>query len=147
CAPQADFPALGGSLVFTFADIVLTFPDMIVNTQAIRRNRSGLIWSLTLFDRRWKWNSGTGINGPISGSYNIRLDDDTLDPDRKRTPQQLAAICLDTMGEVGYDISQMPGNTYPPVNWDNEYPAQALQQICDQEGCRIVLQLDNTIVV
>jgi hypothetical protein len=147
CAPQPDFPALGGPLVFSFGALTLTFPGMLVNTQSIRRNSAGLLWGLALFDRRWQWNAGSGPKGPLSGSYNIRLDDDSLDPAFKRTSPQLAQMCLEAMGEVGYDISQMPATTYPLMQWNHEYPAQVLAQLAELEGCRVVLRLDNTVQI
>ncbi len=65
--------------------------------------------------------------------------------DTERTPQELAELYLNAMGEVDYDISELPDDTRPPVDHDYDNPAEALAALCESLGCRIVLQLDNTV--
>lgn len=141
-APQLNFTGALGPLIFTFGEFVFEFADCLVVQHSIRRGGDGLIWSLSVLDRRWAW-----VYGSISGSYNVRLDDDTLDPDYQLLPVDLMTLCLAAMGETGYDLSQVPNNTYPPTNWDHANPARALADLADQLGCRVVLQIDGTVKV
>ena len=131
-------------------------------------------------DRRWRWRDF----GVLNGCYN------QLDPHGKliwwtvRSPLELAILCLDAMGETGYEIDMPPGlsskaarilltpprvkgrgrpkvgevvrppedflapgtnlpptGTNPPINWEGEVPAQALQRLCDIFGRRVVYDL------
>lgn len=155
--PQADFIEMDGTLTFYYPalseTIIAQFPDCRVDYQTIQLIDQGFLWRLHIMDRRWKWR----YNGnSLSGSYNVRNPDiaaaggivgNSLDPDFKKTPQELAKLCLDAMNEVGYDTSQMPNDSYPEVNWSFENPAQALAALCDQLGCRVVLRLDNTVLI
>ena len=61
--------------------------------------------------------------------------------------QDLARLCLDAMGEQGYDVSQMPGGPQPAVHWDYAVPAQALADLVGELGCRVVLRLDGTVSI
>jgi len=145
-APQSDYFPIDGTLEFTFDDIKVEFPDCRVDTGRITRNAAGEVWQLSIMDRRWKWRWGR-----INGVYNIRNADGTihghnLPPQEttERTPQELAELCLEEMGESGYDIGDLPNKSRPEVRW-NDAPAEALASLCDELGCHVVLRLDNTI--
>lgn len=87
---------------------------------------------LTVLDRRWRWKYGR-----IAGEYNIREGDGTVRVLHRKTPRELAKLCLDAMGEKKIDISQIPNDTFPYVAWDGN-PAQALQELVSPLGCRVV---------
>jgi hypothetical protein len=140
--PQAGFGAEIGDLVFTYADVELVFPDCKVDRATLRYDANGFVWQVSVLDRRWAWAFGT-----ISGSYNTRQDDGRIFPDRQQEPSFLADLCLDAMGEDGYDTSAMPTGVYPEIEWNVENPAQALADLAEQCGCRVVLQLDDTVAV
>lgn len=144
--PQLDFTAAGGDLEFAFGTLRLVFPDCKVDRFSMQRNDSGEVWTFQILDRRWRW-AFAGIHGPLSGNYNLRGEDGLLEPAFEKTPQQLAALCLDALGERGYDVSQLPNDARPEVDWDREYPAQALQALVEPLGCRIVLRLDNRVQI
>ena len=139
-APQAGFVAQEGSVVFYFGNVRLTFPGCRLNEMSYRRNDQGLIWALQIFDRRWKW-----AYGEISGHYNLRNQDETLDMDTFKAPQELAILLLRAMGESSYNVGDLPNQTVPEIHWDFANPAQELADLCDSLGCRVVLQLDNSI--
>lgn len=141
-APQAMFPTHIGPMVLTFGAIAITFPNCRVNFVSFSRNSRGLVWSLQIFDRRWKWAWRT-----ISGRYNLRLDDENLDTTTEKTPQQLATLLLQTLGESAFDVSQLSNGTRPIVQWDNENAAQALATLCDSLGCHVVMQLNGTVKI
>lgn len=149
CEPQEDFIGEGGLLAFVYGSIEFGFSGCKVDRASLRYDSSGFVIGLTILDRRWKWAFGGpgGAGNGVSGSYNSRKDDGSLWPDRLKAPQDLLALCLDAMGEQNYDVSAVPNDTYPPVEWENENPAQALANLADELGCRVVLRLDETVAV
>lgn len=64
-----------------------------------------------------------------------------------KSPQQLAKLCLDALGETNYDVSELPDTARPYVHWDEVRPAEALARLCDQFGCRVVLGVDDRVYV
>lgn len=152
-APQSGLIADVGTLTFILGGALVTLPDCKVDSGSYQRTDGGESWQVSLVDRRWKWRFGQ-----ISGKFNVRREDTTLqdgDPegssgsglvvDTVRTPQDLAELYLEAMGEAGYDVSALPNDTRPPVEHDYDNPAEALANLCESLGCRIVLRLDNTV--
>lgn len=140
--PQTDFIAAGGDLVLFDGETELTFRDCKVDQSSIRVSSGGFVTYLTIFDRRWRWSFGS-----LSGTYNRREEDGKLDSARLATPQQLATLALRAMGEQGFDVSQMPNNVFPLVEWDHDNPAEMLADLAGKVGCRVVLRLDGTVQV
>ena len=77
-----------------------------------RLNEDGLVWQVSLLDRRWKW-----AFGQVWGEFNIRDDGELLVSAFERTPQELAEYLLIAAGESLYDVSQLPNDTRPHVEW------------------------------
>jgi hypothetical protein len=149
--PQIGLPALDGTLAFWWGTVgigllpLLQFPGCRLDLATVERTPSGLINRISVVDRRWRWRFGE-----ISGSANVRLDDQTLDPRFKATTETLATLCLQAMGEDSFDLSGLANVAaiYPEVNWDHDNPALALQQMIEPLGCRIVLSpLTNTVKI
>jgi hypothetical protein len=115
-----------GESPFIFRDCLLEEPRLIVGQQ-------GQYWQLPIKDRRWKWQWGR-----IYGSYNIRKPNGSYI--REKTPQELAALCLDAMDETGYDVGRLPNDPRPLMQWeDGAHPATELDQLCQSMGCIVVL--------
>ena len=95
---------------------------------------------LTFLDRRWRWGFGH-----IDGRYNVRKEDGTLI--REKTPAQLMSLCLDAMGEAGYDVSAVTVGARPFVEWRGDVPAECLQELCDDLGYVPVIRGDNTVKI
>lgn len=146
--PQPDLATEIGTLRFAFGDVAIEFLDCKVDRASFERDGGGEIWRVSVFDRRWKWRFGK-----ISGTYNVWRDDFSLQrgenntTDTERTPQQLATLCLEAMGESDFDVADMPNEPRPSVEWDYAVPAQALARLCDELGCRVVLRLDNRVAI
>lgn len=147
CAPQAEPIGSSGTLVFACDGTTLVFPNCRTDLATARRTVDGLVWSVAILDRRWRW-----AFGAISGEYNRRDASDRTIPEQnwpivgvERTPQQLARLLLQAMGESGYDVSRLPNATRPWVSWDAATPAQELAQLADDLGCRVVLHLDGHV--
>ena len=147
--PQQDFIGEGGTLTFTYGDVLIEFPDCKVDQTSFKYDQSGFVIGLSVLDRRWKWAfAGAGGDGNgISGSYNTRREDGRIIPQRLLGARDLATLCLKAMGEQVYDVSQVPNDVYPEIEWEYELPAQALGDLADSCGCRVVLKLDNSVAV
>lgn len=136
--PQAQLLQEGGTLRIGFGSIWVDFQDCKVDSGSIERNAAGEIWRLRILDRRWKW-----AFGAISGSYNLRNADTTLQTDTEKTPRELATRCLEVMNETGYDVSALPVEPRPTVQWDYDVPMEALASLCDALNCRVCLSLET----
>lgn len=112
--------------------------------QSIRVSRAGgaTTWILAIADRRWVW----AESGEITGEYNIEVEGEVLVSSAK-TPRQLAELCLAAMGETGYDISAVPIDDRPYVDWKVANPAQALSQLVEPYGLAVNLRFDNTVAI
>lgn len=121
---------------FTLIDCAVDFSSIDIS--------GSQVWSLQLLDRRWRWQ-----RGEISGRYNQRFPDGSFATATQKTPQELAELCLDAMGEVDYDVSQMPNTQYITVDWDVSNPAQCLLQVCEEVKCEITISLaaGNPVVI
>lgn len=89
--------------------------------------------AVTGFDRRWKWRFSN-----ISGDYNRRKPDGTLDTATQQYPGQLATLLGTALGET-IDVSRMPTGVYPRAKWNNQRADLALQWLCDYVCCEVVL--------
>lgn len=151
-APQDNFTAAGGTFSIVYSDIPTgggstlqyDFPDCKVDRHSFRRGTGGELWTLDIWDRRWKW-----AFGHVSGIYNTRDDQGEVISDREKTPKELIRLCLEGMLEDPDDaiLSDVPDDPRPLVEWDYEYASEALASLCDTLGLRVVLQLDNRVAI
>lgn len=137
--PLFQNPPKVGTLTISYGQDSLQFPDCAVVDARFSASESGSFVTLTIQDRRWKWKFGR-----ISGKYNERRREKLVAATEK-TPQQLATLCLQAMGEQNFNVAQMPNLARPFVDWDYEVPAEALARLCDDLACRVVLRVDNTV--
>jgi hypothetical protein len=164
-APQSQLPALNGELILTDGQNRVRLPDCRVEDLRAERDDRGLYWSLTIVDRRWRWRDFA----KIEGWYNQLDRNGKLIPWTIRSPTELATLCLQGMSEVNYELRLPPGldraigrdvrdylvaglqfpstGTNPPINWEGVPPAQALQQLADLFGCRVIYRLSTDTVL
>lgn len=156
--PQAAVINQNGNLTITWTNLTtgsvdtLTFTDCIIDTSSMEYDASGALIVLSVLDRRWRWRFGK-----IAGRYNLRDANGNLlkaappvvrpGDDTERTPQQLATLCLQAMGETGYDVSAMPNETRPRAEWEWSNPSHQLADLCDDLHCRVVLKMDGTVKI
>lgn len=94
-----------------------------------------------IVDRRWAWDFAA-----ISGHYNIRSESgDSIY--NEKSPRDLAILCLDVMGEAGYDLGDFNPDARPQIDWELVNPARALDELVNEFGYRIALGLDNHVHV
>jgi hypothetical protein len=105
----------------------------------VKQKEEGYIWTLTLYDRRWKWQFGS-----IDGRYNERDNSNRVKAETKLKTHDMATRLLDAMGEKNYDLGDLPDpddeEQLPTVNWEAENPAKALADLCDVFNCRVIFQ-------
>ncbi|WP_439623368.1 hypothetical protein [Gemmata sp.] len=156
--PQTAPIGSTGDLVIGDGVNRVTLRDCRVSRLTGEGGPSGQTWTLEIEDRRWRW---PGL-GKISGSYNQLDNRGKLVPWTIRSPMELAKLCLDAMGETGWEVVLPDGlpraagadtdkflklgenfaqsTTNPPTSWDHTPPAEALARLADQYGCRVVYQ-------
>jgi hypothetical protein len=149
-APQFNNFQADGDLTFYYGSNVIVLRDCKVDTLSFERNENGEIWRLVILDRRWKWKFGK-----LSGMYNVRKENGdikiagarntSLVYETEKSPQDLLKLCLEAANERRFDVSQVPNNTRPFVEWDVDCPMQAANQLCDELGCRIMLTSDDRV--
>lgn len=151
-APQAKPVAGSGDLVLTFGATRIVLADCVVDSASYQFDAGGYLVGLQILDRRWKWKFPV-----ISGRFN-QSDDAGMPPptssqgqakspivDGRRTPQQLARLLLEALGERHFSVAELPNDALLRTDWDLASAAAALAELCDQLGCRIVLGLNNRI--
>lgn len=139
----------------------IRLPNCLVDSAHIDQSEKGYIARVTILDRRWLWKFGY-----ISGHYNLRMpggqnadegfnssasnqennDSTNIRPGTEQSPQDLATLCLQAMNEQNYDVSALPNDPRPEVDWSYTNPAEALQSLCEGLGCRVVYWLANDSV-
>jgi hypothetical protein len=157
CFPQTSAPDAAGDLTIGDGTRRVVFRNCKVESVTGRAGADGQTFVLRILDRRWRW-----ATGAISGRYNQLDRRGKLVPWTIRSPVELAVLCLEAMGERGYQIDLPPGlpaaaganlDRYlragesfpqtlanPPVTWDKTPPAEALARLADYFGCRVVYQ-------
>jgi hypothetical protein len=122
CPPTSNLRLPPSTLTFSFGNNSVAFQDAAILSAYVRRRYMGKGWlhSVQIADRRWKWAFGS-----ISGEYNKRKPDGTVDENTRKTPAELADLCLQAMGEGNFNTGQMPQGVFPYVKWSNENPALA----------------------
>lgn len=142
--PEHTFDRKVGLLEFTFPSTgTIRFPDSAVLTNTFRphmRNRDGWRWSIQVVDRRWKWKYPT-----IDGVYN---EYGTAPRRDSKNIKELITLCLEALGEFGYDTAAVPETVYPPVVWTAARADLELQWLCDLIGFIPILKMNmNTVSI
>jgi len=141
-APQGALPSAVGTVEFVAGGELVRLERCALDRAALRRTRRGSVIAVTLLDRRWRW----GFTR-ITGAYNQRQPNGDLVPQRERSPRQLATKLLRALGETQFDLSDLPNGFRPEVRWRRANPAVELDRLCQLLGCRVVLDLHDTIVL
>ena len=131
-----------GTLALSDGDTTITFPDCAIDYSysTPQMVRKGTRVHLRILDRRWRWE-----NVPVTGWFNRRWADSVIDPDSKKTYNELFELLLDELGETDYVIEPSFTMDAPEVNWDASPANLELNALAEKVGCRVVLQLDNKV--
>ncbi len=140
--PQIVTVIQSGTLTISYGDTKINFPNCRVIDPSIQYDSGGFVGSFIVEDRRWKWRYPT-----INGWYNQRTPQGDIDKNRvpQKFVQDLMSLCLDAMGEIGYDVSAAPNSSCPEVVWEEDNAAEELAKLAESVGCIVILGLDNNV--
>lgn len=168
--PQAAQPEEFGTLKWKGSgDRYLEIPGCRVKRMLGTYGAGGTTWVMHILDPRWQWCNNFGGLAAITGWYNRRDNRGELVPKWIRSPRELIELCLERMGVKRYRI-RCPeglskkagekvnrrlflGERYPPSGtniefvWDHTPPAEALTQVCQTYGLRVVYQPFSDLVI
>lgn len=129
--PELD---LGGTFSICQGAVRIDFPDCRADYVDQHKQQDGLLlWTIVVLDRRWKWKEC----GQVSGYYNVR-DGKDIRKGTEKNIRELMKLCLDALGEQGYDVSQVDEANFPPVEWEYALPAIELDKLAQSINYRIV---------
>ena len=138
CLAGTGHAMRSGDLVFTDGTRTVTLAGLYVVDRQEHDGPDGRFTRLTLKDRRYKW----ACEAHVTGEWNkAQADGYTIAAALKKSARELAALCLDAMGESGYDVSALPNDFWPHVKWEFESAVRAAQAVCDL--CRCTLSMDD----
>jgi hypothetical protein len=147
CAPQDSLPDRVGTIDLQYGQNRIRIPDCIVDSTQFRFDDRGNLWSIKLYDYRWKWQNDSNLEG----RYNVRLPNgpiDRLDPLTEKKMADLIKYCTDKIklpaGRKFYTVGTLP-TLNPPIYWSYANPATELQKLCDLAGFRIVPQINGDV--
>lgn len=165
---QLDSLQMNGDLLITDNFGWVKIPGCKIDKIRQQEEGDGFVWYFEILDWRWKWRDAPGT---LSGSYNQLDAHGKLIPRTIRSPYELAVLCLQAMNVTKYAINLPPGltkahgeahfganppwigvvpvtGTNPPINWVCERPSQALENLVEQFGRRVVPRLsDYTVTI
>lgn len=138
-------PTIGrtvGTLRFTYGGNQIDFPQAALAPSTLRvfQDRNRLVWTIQIYDRRWKWRYKR-----ISGQYNQRSCDGKVITSSKKSLRELLTLLLQSLGESGYRFGDIPENVYPRVKWDRSRSDLQLAHLCEMYGLIPVLSVDNVV--
>jgi hypothetical protein len=139
--PQEGFPDPEGDLVLTYGDNTIVFKNCHIDAAHYSRNGGGKIVQVRFLDERWKWKAGYFV----TGRYNRRLPNNFVEPAHEKTPRELATLCFEALEVESFDVTALPNDARPDINWEHASAAEELAKLCDDLGCRIVPQRSTGI--
>lgn len=140
--PQdANLPG-GGTLTLYFGAQSLQINDVKVDFSTQHYTMRGHVVIIRLLDRRWRWKYLK-----ISGRYNIHMADGTIQSGTEKSIRELAVLLMDAMLETTYDVSVLPTDVFPEVDWTYDTAAIELSRMCEECGCDISLNWDDSVSI
>ena len=132
------------SIVVAYGASSIVMKDCRAVRQTISQGGSGRWKELQFEDRRWRWRFPV-----IYGTYNsfVKGKKTKIVSNRKNV-QQLAALCLQAMGEPSVDVSLLPSDVYPFTDFAGALASEQLETLIQPFGCVVVLDfLDRVKIV
>ena len=139
--PQSTSPSITGSLVFGFDATTITWTDCLCDKFTMQITTNGHRQIFVIKDRRWRW-----AKKRISGAYNVRRADGSIDPATQKTVAQLATLLFTAAGET-VDVSAITSTEYPMVVWDRARVSDEMEDLLEQRGYQISLRVNNSVKI
>lgn len=133
--PQDGLDVGVQTLTWGTGNNLLSLTGCVLSDSLIRKHydQKAPTWAAVGFDRRFQWRFYS-----VSGDYNRRKPDGTLDTATQKAPAELASLLGSALFET-IDTSRMPTGVYPRSSWKNQRADLALQALCDYVACEVVL--------
>jgi len=133
-----------GTLRFSYAGGNIDFPQSALAPSTLRvfQDRRRLVWTVQVYDRRWKWRYKR-----ISGEYNVRLCDGRVAAATKKSLRELLTLLLDALGAAPYYLGDIPDGVYPSVKWNAARADLQLAHLCERYGLIPMLDCNNVVRV
>jgi len=108
---------------------------------SITSGSGGRYQEVTIEDRRWRWQYAR-----VWGDYNA-VEHNVILAATKRSARDMAIQCLNAMNETVYNVSLLPADSYPRIDWDAELAPAALDQLAAQYGLIVTVSFAGAIVL
>lgn len=133
CRPQAITTMLG-TLVLSDGTTSLTLTNALMDQTTARRTMGGTRMKVQIYDRRWRWGFGCAL-----GTWNVRDEYGDIDAATQKSVRELVERLFDEgMGEPSVDVTALPADEYPPVEWKGEKAWVACQRLLALYNCDVV---------
>lgn len=153
CVPfTGQIPAIS-DVSFVCGGTTLKLADCGFASKAKSFGGSGRIWTIQLYDARWKWLYGMYVRtfntirqarllGNPGSVVMAEGESDETDSARDIALQ----ILRDELRIADFNADALPANEYPAFSWDYVRPAQALAELCDLYQLTIAYNpFDNSV--
>lgn len=140
--PQATLSSAIGTLSFGFNATTINWTNALCDSFTQRFTTQGQQQIFRILDCRWKWSKHY-----ITGGYNVRLPGGTVDATTQKTLVELATLLFTAAGVASYDLTQITSTEKPMVIWDQTNVADALEELLEQRGYVVSLNVDDTVKV
>lgn len=137
CLPQASLPNIT-NITLTVSDglLTLTLTGCLIDKARIDWTMDGHIEGIVVLGRVWRWKYGI-----IDGVYNLRNPDGTIKSGTEKTPRELATLLFNALGEPVHDVSNLPNDSRPFVNWQCADAWPELRKLIRTLGCTTGINL------
>lgn len=141
--PLGTFDRFVDDLTLSFGGSSQTLTDVAVASCPLElfEGRESFRWNCAIQDRRWRWRYPR-----ISGTYNRRLCDGSVDEKGKKTAQELGELLAAELDDT-IDVTELPTDAYPSVFWEDALARFELAWLCDLFGLTVCPKTDNTFVL
>lgn len=143
--PQTTSPDCTGTATFIWgtSSNTNTWRNALCDSSSLHISAFGHQQMFVIYDRRWRWSKGE----PVTGAYNVRKTDGTIDAATSKTLAELATLLFTAMGEPAADVSLITSTEQPMLILDRSNPADQLAQLLEPRGYVISLMSDDTVKV
>lgn len=131
------------TLYLTYDGGGISFPDCLVTDVNFEVRPDGFeVWMLSIADCRWRWQYPV-----ISGEYNIRRDDQNINPLTTKSARELARLLMAKLDFPNADVSKVPNDAFPETHWEYTRVDSALPDLLEPLGLRVRLLPGNRVSV
>lgn len=141
--PQATSIPATGTITFAYGVDTVTLPNCLADFSNVRISKNGFTGSITFQDRRWKWSRYPAV----SYHWNERDAEGELITATQLHLRGMVSQLLEDIGELSYDVTDLPIDFYPEVDVYCMRPDLLLDQITSEWGFGICLGFGSDAVI